>query len=86
MPIILRDHLSYSQWSVVVVIVVVVIITSTHYPYFLKLWWLPIVDSVSFPSIGCRKSWIILMQFMLGLIMLLSSTNAQNLLDKVCYK
>ncbi|KII94436.1 hypothetical protein PLICRDRAFT_88660 [Plicaturopsis crispa FD-325 SS-3] len=71
-PFILREHLSYSQLA---------IFALSSYPYSLKLLWSPIVDSVFFQSIGRRKSWIIPIQFVIGMLMLYISLNVQKLLD-----
>lgn len=73
-PFILREHLSYSELAV---------FSLAGYPYSLKLFWSPIVDSVFFRSIGRRKSWIIPMQIVIGSIMLIMSANAEELMDNV---
>ncbi|RPD58451.1 MFS general substrate transporter [Lentinus tigrinus ALCF2SS1-6] len=71
-PFILREHLSYSELAV---------FSLSGYPYSLKLFWSPIVDSVFFPSIGRRKSWIIPMQLIIGTTMLLISLRAEQLMN-----
>lgn len=71
-PFLLKEHLSYSQLATFAL---------AGYPYSLKLLWSPIVDSVYFPSIGRRKSWIIPMQCIVGSLMLYISLNVQKLLD-----
>ncbi|KAJ7630499.1 acetyl-coenzyme A transporter 1-domain-containing protein [Roridomyces roridus] len=71
-PFILREQLSYSQLATFAL---------SGYPYSLKLLWSPIVDSVFFPSVGRRKSWIIPMQVIVGSIMLYLSLNVQVLMD-----
>ena len=73
-PFILREHLSYSELAV---------FSLSGYPYSLKLFWSPIVDSVFFRSIGRRKSWIIPMQLIIGTTMLIISTNAEELMENV---
>ena len=35
--------------------------------------WAPIVDSVFWPNFGRRKSWIVPMQYLLGITLLISS-------------
>ena len=70
----LREHLSYSQLA---------IFSLASYPYSLKLFWSPIVDSKYIPSIGRRKSWIIPMQLIIGSIMFGMSFHAENLLRNV---
>ena len=73
-PFLLREHLSYSQLAV---------FSLASYPYSLKLFWSPIVDSKFLPSIGRRKSWIIPMQLIIGTIMLSMSFHAEKLLQNV---
>jgi PAT family acetyl-CoA transporter-like MFS transporter 1 len=51
--------MSYSQIGV---------FTLATYPYSLKLFWSPIVDSIFFSKIGRRKTWIIPIQLLLGAI------------------
>jgi PAT family acetyl-CoA transporter-like MFS transporter 1 len=58
-PFLLKEHMSYSQIGV---------FTLATYPYSLKLFWSPIVDSVFFSKIGRRKTWIIPIQLLLGAI------------------
>lgn len=74
MPFILREHLSYSELAV---------FSLSGYPYSLKLFWSPIVDSVFFRSIGRRKSWIIPMQLIIGTTMLIISFKADELMENV---
>ena len=74
-PFLLREHLSYSQLA---------IFSLASYPYSLKLFWSPIVDSKFIPSIGRRKSWIIPMQLIIGTVMFAMSFHAENLLQNVC--
>lgn len=73
-PFLLREHLSYSQLA---------IFALSGYPYSLKLLWSPIVDSVFFPAVGRRKSWIIPMQIIIGTLMLLIASHVDVLLDTV---
>ncbi|KAF7320162.1 GYF domain-containing protein [Mycena kentingensis (nom. inval.)] len=75
-PFILREQLSYSQLGTFAL---------SGYPYSLKLLWSPIVDSLFFPSIGRRKSWIIPMQFIIGTLMLYISLNVQVLMDDAAH-
>ncbi|KAI5959407.1 uncharacterized protein KGF55_005384 [Candida pseudojiufengensis] len=60
-PFILKSKLSYSQ---------VGIFTLAAYPYSLKLIWSPFVDSIYSKKIGRRKSWIIPIQIISGLILI----------------
>jgi hypothetical protein len=73
-PFLLKSKLSYSQLGV---------FSLATYPYSLKLFWSPIVDSVFSPTIGRRKSWIVPMQFIIGSLMLWMSARVQNLIDVV---
>ena len=43
-------------------------------PFSLKLLWAPIVDCKFFPSIGRRKSWLVPIQFLCGIVFLLGSS------------
>eukprot|EP01138_Halocafeteria_seosinensis_P013164 gb/GECG01013445.1/.p1 GENE.gb/GECG01013445.1/~~gb/GECG01013445.1/.p1 ORF type:complete len:721 (+),score=51.77 gb/GECG01013445.1/:1-2163(+) len=40
------------------------------WPYGMKLLWAPIVDAIYSPSIGRRKSWVIPVQFLTGVMMI----------------
>ncbi|KAI0052048.1 hypothetical protein FA95DRAFT_1484294 [Auriscalpium vulgare] len=71
-PFLLREHLSYSQLAVFAL---------SSYPYSLKLLWSPIVDSIFFPSVGRRKSWIIPMQSIIASLMLYISFNVEKLME-----
>lgn len=44
------------------------------WPFSLKLLWAPIVDAVYFRSFGRRKSWLVPVQAMAGLLMVLGSS------------
>ncbi|EKM60709.1 uncharacterized protein PHACADRAFT_246782 [Phanerochaete carnosa HHB-10118-sp] len=72
LPFLLREHLSYSQLAV---------FSLSSYPYSLKLLWSPIVDSLFFPSVGRRKSWIIPMQLVIGTLMFVISLNAEEFMN-----
>ncbi|KAF9787012.1 MFS general substrate transporter [Thelephora terrestris] len=71
-PFLLREHLSYSQLAV---------FSLASYPYSLKLFWSPIVDSKFLPTVGRRKSWIIPMQLIIGTIMFAMSFHAEKLIQ-----
>ncbi|CCH61791.1 hypothetical protein TBLA_0F02510 [Henningerozyma blattae CBS 6284] len=43
------------------------------YPYSLKIFWSPIVDSLYFKKLGRRRSWIIPIQFISGLLLIIFS-------------
>ncbi|KAJ3335307.1 hypothetical protein HDU91_002244 [Kappamyces sp. JEL0680] len=61
LPYVLKSKLNYSQLA---------LLSLTSYPYSLKLFWSPIVDSIYWKQFGRRKSWIVPIQFVLGLSML----------------
>lgn len=50
------------------------------YPYSLKLFWSPIVDSVYNRNIGRRKSWIVPIQGIIGSLMIWIGRNSERLL------
>jgi PAT family acetyl-CoA transporter-like MFS transporter 1 len=61
LPFILKNKLNYAQLAV---------LSFTAYPYSLKLFWSPFVDSIYSRRFGRRKSWIIPIQFLCGILML----------------
>lgn len=71
-PFILRSHLSYSQLG---------IFALSGYPYSLKLFWSPIVDSLFLPRLGRRKSWIVPMQIIIGSLMLWIARHSDELMN-----
>lgn len=73
-PYLLRSKLSYSQIG---------IFTLCTYPYSLKLLWSPIVDSVFSTKLGRRKSWIVPIQTIVGLMLWWLSRNINQYIDKV---
>lgn len=42
-------------------------------PFSLKIIWAPLVDSLYFPSIGRRKTWLIPVQLLTGMVMIVGS-------------
>ncbi|KAK4049362.1 hypothetical protein OIO90_005491 [Microbotryomycetes sp. JL221] len=71
-PFLLRSKLSYSQIG---------IFTLCTYPYSLKLLWSPIVDSIFSQRLGRRKSWIVPVQTIVGVLLWWLSSNVQSLMD-----
>ncbi|KZT61825.1 MFS general substrate transporter [Calocera cornea HHB12733] len=71
-PFLLKSRLSYSEIGV---------FTLCTYPYSLKLFWSPIVDSIFSPKLGRRKSWIVPIQTIMGCLMIWMGANAPALLD-----
>ncbi len=60
-PLVLSSKVSFGQQA---------LFSLVAFPFSLKLLWAPIVDSVYFPKIGRRKSWLIPTQFLCGMCML----------------
>lgn len=71
-PFLLRAKLSYSQIG---------IFTLCTYPYSLKLLWSPIVDSIFSPKLGRRKSWIIPIQTIVGIMFWWLGSNVQQMME-----
>lgn len=51
------------------------------WPFSLKLLWAPIVDSLFIQKIGRRKSWLVPVQYMIGLFMIMFANYTKNLLE-----
>ena len=49
------------------------IFSFVYWPFSVKLLWAPIVDSVYFPAFGRRKSWLVPVQYLIGVFMLVLS-------------
>ncbi|TNY23154.1 acetyl-coenzyme A transporter 1-domain-containing protein, partial [Rhodotorula diobovata] len=71
-PFLLRSKLSYSQIG---------IFTLCTYPYSLKLLWSPVVDSCFSPKLGRRKSWIVPIQSIVGLLFWWLGNNVQQMME-----
>lgn len=52
------------------------------WPFSLKLLWAPIVDSLYSERFGRRKTWLVPIQYLLGLFMLLLSSNVESCLGE----
>lgn len=50
------------------------------WPFSIKLLWAPIIDSLYIERFGRRKSWLIPIQFLIGIFMLSFANLAQDLL------
>ena len=50
------------------------------WPFSLKLLWAPIVDALFFKRFGRRKTWLIPVQYLIGLMMFILSFYIDNLL------
>lgn len=53
-----------------------------HWPFSLKLLWAPVVDSVYVSRFGRRKSWLIPTQYLIGVFMILLSTNIHEMMGE----
>lgn len=51
------------------------------WPYSLKLLWAPFVDSLYIKKFGRRKSWLVPMQFIMGIFMILVADYVHQLLE-----
>ncbi|KAI7822528.1 acetyl-coenzyme A transporter 1-domain-containing protein [Gamsiella multidivaricata] len=68
-PFLLKAKLSYSQIG---------IFSLAHYPYSMKFLWSPIVDAIYNKGFGRRKSWIVPIQLMTGLMFLWLGTKIEG--------
>ncbi|KAK3825092.1 MAG: acetyl-coenzyme A transporter 1-domain-containing protein [Benniella sp.] len=68
-PFLLKAKMSYSQIG---------IFSLAHYPYSMKFLWSPIVDAVYNKDMGRRKSWIVPIQFLTGLMFLWLGMNIED--------
>ena len=57
--------------------------TLCTYPFSLKLFWSPIVDSVYIPWFGRRKTWIVPTQVLLGVLFFYASFYIEDVLETV---
>ena len=51
------------------------------WPFSLKLLWAPIVDSIYFKKLGRRKSWLVPIQYLIGIFMLSFSNYVHELIE-----
>lgn len=68
-----KNAISYTQLG---------IFSLCSYPYSLKLLWSPIVDTYYVKQIGKRKSWIIPMQFAVGILLVVFSFYTRELMEQ----
>uniref|UniRef100_A0A2S2QEU1 Acetyl-coenzyme A transporter 1 n=1 Tax=Sipha flava TaxID=143950 RepID=A0A2S2QEU1_9HEMI len=54
----------------------------TSYPYFLKLFWAPLVDSYYIHKFGRRKTWLVSTQFLIGIVLLYAGRNIDTFLPE----
>lgn len=53
------------------------------WPFSMKLLWAPIVDSIFIKRVGRRKTWLIPVQFLMGLFMISFASTVQNILQDI---
>ncbi|PHJ22804.1 acetyl-coenzyme a transporter [Cystoisospora suis] len=64
-PFLLSGKISYKQQS---------LLSLVSLPFSLKLLWAPLVDSLHYPPLGRRRSWLLPVQFLAGLLMVWAGT------------
>lgn len=52
-----------------------------YWPFSLKLLWAPVVDAIYSVRVGRRKTWLIPMQYFIGLFMLVLSSSVEHMLE-----
>ena len=52
-----------------------------YWPFSIKLLWAPIVDSIFIAKFGRRKTWLVPVQYLIGITMLILSKNVDYYLD-----
>jgi len=73
-PMILQNrHVSYNEQAK---------FSFAYWPFSLKLLWAPIVDSIYSERFGRRKTWLVPMQYLLGVFMFVLSQNIDVLLEQ----
>jgi PAT family acetyl-CoA transporter-like MFS transporter 1 len=72
LPYILKAHYSYSQIAVYLL---------SAYPFTLKFFWSPLVDSHYIPSFGRRKSWIVPIEILTGVTYLILSFYIEEMIS-----
>lgn len=44
-----------------------------NWPFSIKLLWAPIVDAIFWPEFGRRKTWLVPVQYLIGIVMIIMS-------------
>lgn len=52
------------------------------WPFAIKLLWAPIVDSLYIERIGKRKSWLVPIQYLIGIFMILFANDVHEMIEK----
>eukprot|EP01083_Nonionella_stella_P240521 840738_1 len=76
-PFLLQEHSTLTQ---------VGCFSLAAYPFSLKLLWAPIVDSIYSKSVGRRRSWIVPVQVVSGLMMIALSYGVEEMLGSATTK
>jgi len=72
-PMILQSrHVSYAEQGK---------FSFAYWPFSLKLLWAPIVDAMYSVKMGRRKTWLIPMQYLIGIFMLVLSSRVDHMLQ-----
>lgn len=66
-------HVSYANQA---------LFSLASWPFSLKLLWAPIVDSIFSPTIGRRKSWLVPVQYLIGIFMLFFANYVHEILER----
>jgi PAT family acetyl-CoA transporter-like MFS transporter 1 len=51
------------------------------WPFSLKLLWAPVVDSLYFKKFGRRKSWLVPLEYLIGIYLISFSGHVRNIFD-----
>lgn len=46
-----------------------------NWPFSVKLLWAPIVDALFWPEFGRRKTWLVPVQYLIGIVMIIMSNS-----------
>lgn len=49
-----------------------------NWPFSVKLLWAPIVDALFWPTFGRRKTWLVPVQYLIGIVMIIMSNSVQD--------
>ena len=72
-PMILQNyHVSYTDQAK---------FSFAYWPFSVKLLWAPIVDALYSERMGRRKTWLVPIQYLIGIFMLVLSTRVDQMLD-----
>jgi len=72
-PMILQNkNVSYKQQAM---------FSFVYWPFSMKLLWAPIVDAAYFPQFGRRKTWLVPVQYLIGIFMFIMSMKVDVLLE-----